>query len=93
MIQGCYYACILKQKRGGDNLYLYKLGTDQLERLFGNIRTITHARNCDSLELCQRLSHAESIEAKPNIQFGREFMGRGYVAIKIIHLSRSGLVI
>ena len=63
MIQGCYYACILKQKRGGGNLYLYQLGTDQLERLFGNIRTITHARNCDSLELCQRLSHAESIEA------------------------------
>ena len=62
MIQGCYNARILKQKRGG-NLYLYQLGTDQLERLFGNITTITHARNCDSLELCQRLSHAESIEA------------------------------
>ena len=34
-----------------------------MERLFGNITTITHARNCDSLELCQRLSHAEYIEA------------------------------
>ena len=52
IIQSCYYACILKQKRGG-NLYLYQLGTDQLERLFGSIATITHAQNCDSLELCQ----------------------------------------
>ena len=34
-----------------------------MERLFGSIRTITQARNCDSLKLCQRLSHAESIEA------------------------------
>ena len=62
MVQGCYYACILQQKRGGGKLYLYQLGTDQLERLFSTVRTITHARNCDSLELCQRLSHAESLE-------------------------------
>ena len=62
MIQGCYFACIIQQKRGGGKLYLYQLGTDQLERLFSTIRTITHARNCDSLELCQRLSHAETLE-------------------------------
>ena len=49
MIQGCYYACILQQKRGVGKLYLYQLGTDQLERLFSTVRTITHARNCDSL--------------------------------------------
>ena len=53
----CYF-----EKKGGGSLYLYQLGTDQLENLFSVIRTITHARNCDSLELCQRLSHAESIE-------------------------------
>ena len=43
-------------------MYLYQLGTDQVEKLFSVIRTITHARNCDSLELCQRLSHAECVE-------------------------------
>ena len=43
-------------------MFLYQLGTDQLERLFSLIRTITHARNCDSLEICHRLSHAGSIE-------------------------------
>ena len=62
MIQGCYYACKMQQKRGGGKLYLYQLGTDQLERLFSTVRTITHAQNCDSLELCQQLSHAESLE-------------------------------
>ena len=43
-------------------MLLYQLGTDQLEKLFRLIRTITHARNCDSLEICHRLSHAGSIE-------------------------------
>ena len=62
MIQGCYYACSLQKRRGRGRLYLYQLGTDQVERLFSLVRTITHARNCDSLELCQRLSHAESLE-------------------------------
>ena len=43
-------------------MFLYQLGTDQLEKLFSLVRTITHARNCDSLELTQRLAHAGSIE-------------------------------
>ena len=43
-------------------MYLYQLGTDQLAKLFGVIGTITHARNCDSLEICQRLSHAQCIQ-------------------------------
>ena len=42
-------------------MYLYQMGTDQLEKCFGSVRTITHARNCDALELNQRLQHAESI--------------------------------
>ena len=46
----CMYFEAKKRRR---QFYLYQLGTDQLERLFGNIRTITHAWNCDLLELCQ----------------------------------------
>ena len=42
-------------------MYLYQLGTDQLEKVFSIVRTITHARNCDIVELCQRLLHAEEI--------------------------------
>ena len=62
MVQGCYYACLLQKKRGGGRMFLYQLGTDQLEKLFSLIRTITHARNCDSLEICHRLSHVGSIK-------------------------------
>ena len=62
MVQACFFACLLQKKRGGGKMFLYQLGTDQLEKLFSLIRTITHARNCDSLEIIQRLSHAGCIE-------------------------------
>ena len=62
MVQACFFACFLQKKRGGGRMYLYQLGTDQLEKLFSLIRTITHARKCDSLEIMQRLSHAGCIE-------------------------------
>ena len=42
-------------------MYLYQVGTDQLEKVFNTVRTITLARNCDVLELCQRLLHGEDI--------------------------------
>ena len=42
-------------------VYLYQLGTDQLESLFSIIRTITHAHNCSLLELSQRFTSAYQI--------------------------------
>ena len=32
-------------------VYLYQLGTDELESLFGTLRTLTHSKNSDSLAL------------------------------------------
>ena len=61
MVQGSYFATASLQERGGGKLHLYQLGTDQVERLFASVRTITHSRNCDALELCHRLQHAQSI--------------------------------
>lgn len=40
------------------NVYLFQLGTDNVEQLFSIIRTITHSRNCDTKEFGQRASHA-----------------------------------
>lgn len=40
-----------RAKNSNENLYLYQLGTDQLENLFSVIRTITHSSTCDFLEL------------------------------------------
>ena len=62
MIQASFFAAATLQARGGGKLYLYQLGTDQLEKLFASVRTVTHSRNCDSLELCHRLQHAEDID-------------------------------
>lgn len=61
MVQASYYVCALQKSRGGGKVFLYQIGTDQLEKVFGSVRTITHARNCDTLELTQRLQHAETI--------------------------------
>ena len=70
MIQGSFFACALQQVNGGGPLYLYQLGTDQLESLFAAVRTVTHSRNCDALELCHQLQHAHTINkilsAHPN---------------------------
>ena len=43
-------------------VYLYQLGTDQLEASFSNVRTQTHSRNCDFLELIDRLGIARQID-------------------------------
>ena len=40
---------------------LYQLGTDQREKVFSRARIITRGRNCDILELFQRLLHGEDI--------------------------------
>ena len=63
MVQAPFYICAVYKARGGGKLHLYQLGTDQLEMNFNSVRTITHARNCDCLELCQRLQHAEVINS------------------------------
>ena len=62
MVQASFFACVLLKRKGGGKLYLYQLGTDQEEKLFSSVRTITHARNCDALELGQMLLHAETIK-------------------------------
>ena len=61
MVQGSYFATASLQEREGGQLHLYQLGTDQVARLFASVRTITYSRNCDGLELCHRLQHAQSI--------------------------------
>jgi hypothetical protein len=43
-------------------LYIHLLGTDQLESLFSIVRTLTHARNVDCLELVDRLHAAHQVE-------------------------------
>ena len=43
-------------------LYLILLGTDPLELLFCLVRTLTHAQNCDMLELMDRLTICSQIE-------------------------------
>ena len=43
-------------------LHLYRLGTDQLEQMFGNIRTLTHSRNFYVVELIDRFKSASIIE-------------------------------
>ena len=61
MVQGAYFSCVLLKIRGGGKMYMYQLGTDQVENVFGTVRVITHSRNCDVLELSHRLQHGEEI--------------------------------
>ena len=61
MVQGSYFACVLLKLRGGGKMYLYQLGTGQVEKVFSTVRIITHSRNCDVSELCHRLQHGEEI--------------------------------
>lgn len=51
-----------RAKNSNENLYLYQLGTDQLENLFSVIRTITHSSTCDFLELNDWLKLAYQVE-------------------------------
>ncbi|CAM9774335.1 unnamed protein product, partial [Sphacelaria rigidula] len=41
--------------------YFFQLGTDRLEQVFAFIRTITHSRICDLLELSDRFSAATQL--------------------------------
>ena len=51
-----------QSKNSDQSLYLYQLGTDQLECFFSTIRTLTHSKNCNFLELKQRMVIALQIE-------------------------------
>ena len=55
-------AAIFHENSSNSNLYLFMRGTDQLENLYSTVRTITHAKNCDFLELTERLIMALQIE-------------------------------
>ncbi len=47
-------------------VFLYQLGTDQLESKFSTVRTLTHAANCSLLELTQRFVVADQIQSVLN---------------------------
>lgn len=55
-------AAIFQEHESGLKMYLYMLGTDQLESLYATIRTLTHATSCDFLELHDRIKIALQIE-------------------------------
>ena len=43
-------------------IYLFQLGTDNVENLFAILRTMTHARTFSYVELVQRLGHAVQVQ-------------------------------
>jgi hypothetical protein len=55
-------AAIMQEHSPNTKLFLFMLGSDQLENLFATVRTITHASNCDLLELSERITMALQIE-------------------------------
>ena len=66
-IQDSFWATYIFQKHASNftedfKLFLYLLGTDQLEAFFGVLRTQTHASNCSLYELYQRINLCLQIE-------------------------------
>ncbi len=43
-------------------LFLFQLGTDQLENLFSGVRTTNHSPNFNLLELPDRVKHSIQVE-------------------------------
>ncbi|CAM9391324.1 unnamed protein product, partial [Hapterophycus canaliculatus] len=43
-------------------IYLFQLGTDNVETLFAILRTMTHSRTFSYKELCERLAHASQVD-------------------------------
>jgi len=63
IIQDAFISCAIFRKRHSDKqLYLFQLGTDQLENLFSTLRTINHSFTCDFLEMNERLKMAYDVE-------------------------------
>ena len=46
----------------GKDIYVYQMGSDQLEQLFSSVRTQSHDRNCDVFQLKSRLERATILE-------------------------------
>ena len=44
------------------SMFLFQFGSDDLEMFFAVLRTITHSKNCDFLELMDRVKTAPQIE-------------------------------
>lgn len=62
-IQDAFVCAAIFQKNSSElKLYLFMLGTDQLENLFGVVRTLSHASSCDLLEFTDRVKIALQIE-------------------------------
>ncbi|KAI0068929.1 hypothetical protein BV25DRAFT_1844785 [Artomyces pyxidatus] len=52
------FVAVERQRHLDEDLpfYLYQMGSDRLEEIFGEVRTQNHDRNCDILQLSDRLS-------------------------------------
>ena len=62
-IQSCFVATkIIFSNDKNSKLFLYQLGTDELESFFGVLRTLSHSKNCDLLELIERIKIALQIQ-------------------------------
>ncbi|KIJ38670.1 hypothetical protein M422DRAFT_176215, partial [Sphaerobolus stellatus SS14] len=62
MIKNVYF-CVTKQRLLDPTcgFYLCQVDDDRLENLFGTVRTLTHDRNVDTLQLVDRLTSAGDI--------------------------------
>ncbi|EIW82637.1 hypothetical protein CONPUDRAFT_52515, partial [Coniophora puteana RWD-64-598 SS2] len=54
----CCYFMVAQQQILDDSqpMFLHLIGSDRLEEQFCELRTETHDRNCDTLQVCERLS-------------------------------------
>ncbi len=58
------FVCVAKHKQqtSKEPLFLFQLGTDQLENLFSGVRTTNHSPNFNLLELSDRVKHSIQVE-------------------------------
>ena len=62
-VQNAFFtAAKYKVMAPNENLYLYQLGSDQVEQLFCSVRTQNHDRNCDVFQLESRLTRASILD-------------------------------
>lgn len=61
----CAYFCVAQQQLLDPSMpwYMFLLGDDRLEEMFGEVRTVTHDRNCDPIQLTERLAGAADTAA------------------------------
>ena len=62
-IQNCFLVVeLFNNKDPLAKVYLYQLGTDELESFFGTLRTMSYSKNSDFLELMERIKIALQIK-------------------------------